>query len=549
MSVASDDAVAARYALRFRIGIFFAILALMALALALTFQITMGAVLDHYSEALDEEEEKTRILFVETQLLMARQSQLQSVLPNIDGESRSIDMPGWLDALTRLQLAHQELARLVAQNVGDSTEAKQFTQLSQSVERLQAIFRHAEEQGVIVIEELRRLEALTEAALKLVDDMAAYIDKEMREIRQEALNKSRKSVRWGWSVAAAAIVLSLLVATLLVRRLTRKLGAIAQGVQRVAQGRLDQPIALPHPTQRDELDLIGEHINQAATQLDAAQREARRERDHLAQVSQTLANFFPPQVRERILSGRLSDRIASQRRKLTVFFSDLVGFTRAVENMEAEDLTRLLNEYFHEMSEIALAHGGVIDKYVGDAMLVFFGDDEGDVDPREGAAACVAMAAQMQQSMVGLRQRWANQGVARPFHVRMGIATGYCAVGIFGSEKRRDYTIIGNTVNLASRLESAAQPDEALVSHETYVLTRELFHFTPREPMTVKGVAEPVQAYSVGEPRGAQGGGVIAREGRGFSLFLDADSLDDAARESLAEALARASKSLQPPIN
>ena len=124
------------------------------------------------------------------------------------------------------------------------------------------------------------------------------------------------------------------------------------------------------------------------------------------------------------------------------------------------------------MSKIALEHGATIDKYIGDAFLAFFGDPE-TRGVRQDAIACVEMAIAMQRRMTELQSEWRDAGLERPFHLRIGINTGYCTVGNFGSEDRMDYTIIGGEVNLASRLQSHAEPGGILLSHETYSLVKD----------------------------------------------------------------------------
>src|SRR6185295_102882 len=160
-------------------------------------------------------------------------------------------------------------------------------------------------------------------------------------------------------------------------------------------------------------------------------------------------------------------KIASRRKELTVFFSDIAGFTETTDRLESEDLTRLLNHYLTEMSQIALSYGATVDKYVGDAIVIFFGDPE-TRGVKEDALACVKMAIAMRQKMAELQDTWRDSGIANPLRCRIGINTGFCTVGNFGSEDRMDYTIIGSGVNLASRLESASAPGEILLSYETY---------------------------------------------------------------------------------
>jgi class 3 adenylate cyclase len=184
------------------------------------------------------------------------------------------------------------------------------------------------------------------------------------------------------------------------------------------------------------------------------------------------------------------------RKKLTVFFSDIADFTATTDKLESEELTELLNHYLTEMAKIALEHGATIDKYVGDAILAFFGDPE-TRGIRQDALACVKMAIAMQNRMEGLRAEWAGSGFELPFHLRIGINTGYCTVGNFGSEDRMDYTIIGGEVNLASRLQAHADLGGILLANETYALVKDEIEAEELPALTVKGFSSPIRSYRV----------------------------------------------------
>jgi adenylate cyclase len=216
----------------------------------------------------------------------------------------------------------------------------------------------------------------------------------------------------------------------------------------------------------------------------------------LEALSSKLSKYLSPQVYRSIFSGQQNVEIASKRKKLTVFFSDVAAFTETTENLESEELTEVLNHYLTEMSAIALEHGATIDKYIGDAMLLFFGDPE-TRGVKEDAKACVQMAIAMQRRMRQLEQEWRQRGLERPFRIRMGISTGFCTVGNFGSQDRMDYTIIGNEVNLASRLESAAEPGSILVANETNALVQEIVLTEEQPPITVKGFLRPINTFKV----------------------------------------------------
>ena len=208
--------------------------------------------------------------------------------------------------------------------------------------------------------------------------------------------------------------------------------------------------------------------------------------EFLATLSMKISRYLSPQIYKSIFSGQKDVTIQTERKKLTIFFSDIQDFTATTERLQPEEITPLLNEYFTEMSKIALSHGGTIDKFVGDAMLIFFGDPETRGDA-EDARACLRMAIEMQDRIAGLNAKWRNAGIEQPFRVRMGINTGYCNVGNFGSDDRMDYTIIGAEANLAARLQAVAQAGHIVVSYETYALVRDTVVAQALPPITHEG--------------------------------------------------------------
>ncbi|PAJ72880.1 hypothetical protein CJF42_18930 [Pseudoalteromonas sp. NBT06-2] len=210
----------------------------------------------------------------------------------------------------------------------------------------------------------------------------------------------------------------------------------------------------------------------------------------------SLSKYLSPQIYKFIFSGERSVKVETNRKNLTVFFSDIQGFTQLTDSTEPEVLSTLLNEYFNEMSQIAMRFGGTVDKYMGDAIMIFYGDPESK-GHKQDAVDCILMALEMRKKMKVLRDKWLSEGIYEPLQIRAGVNTGYCTVGNFGSEDRLDYTIIGGTVNLASRLESIAQSDELLISHQTYMLVKDIVFCEKRERITVKGIAYSIQTYRV----------------------------------------------------
>jgi PAS domain S-box-containing protein len=260
----------------------------------------------------------------------------------------------------------------------------------------------------------------------------------------------------------------------------------------------------------------------------------------LAALSSKLAKYLAPQVYDSIFTGQQDVKIVSTRKKLTVCFSDLVGFTEITDRMESEELTQLLNHYLTEMSRIALQYGATIDKYVGDAIVMFFGDPT-TLGVKQDALACVHMALAMQQRVGELAEEWRNSGIETPLCCRIGIHTGYCTVGNFGSEDRMDYTMVGGTVNLASRLEHEAAPGGVLISFETYAQVKDDVLCEERGHVRVKGIARPVETYAVVGLKHASEHPATPN----LRLELDADRMSDDERKAAAHALQRALESLE----
>ena len=216
----------------------------------------------------------------------------------------------------------------------------------------------------------------------------------------------------------------------------------------------------------------------------------------LEDLATKLAKYLSPQIYQSIFSEAPGQSKAHARKNLTVFFSDIVQFTDLSDTLEPERLAVVINSYLSEMASIALECGGTIDKFIGDAVLIFFGDPDSDGEI-EDALKCLEMAIRMQLRVSELQKYWQKQGVSRGLHVRMGITTGYCTVGNFGSEQRLDYTVLGSPVNLAARLQAMAEPDTILIDEATHSLVGEQVNCREADQIMPKGFARPVQVYQV----------------------------------------------------
>jgi adenylate cyclase len=283
-------------------------------------------------------------------------------------------------------------------------------------------------------------------------------------------------------------------------------------------------------------------------QIRAMNRELASANDFLASVSMKISKYLSPQIYKSIFSGQRDVKITTERKKLTIFFSDIKDFTATAEHMQPEEFTSLLNEYLTEMSGIALAHGATLDKFIGDAILCFFGDPE-TRGVAEDARACIRMAIAMQQRLKELNDIWRARGIDTPFETRMGINTGYCNVGNFGSDDRMAYTIVGAEANLAARLQSFAEPGGIVMSYETYSLVKDLVSARRLEPITFKGISLPVVPYAVDLKSGDEA--VIEAEADGLSLRLDLNAVDSenaaSVRKRLQEAVDALTTRMQGP--
>ena len=245
-----------------------------------------------------------------------------------------------------------------------------------------------------------------------------------------------------------------------------------------------------HPFQADDLELLTVAGYQAALAIERARNlEAARAAD-LQRFK--LLRHFSPDVAAAILGheGLDDDPLgASIRDDVTVLFSDIHGFTQFAENLPVLELADLLREYFREMTAAVFEEGGTLDKFIGDGLMAIFGAPVADP---AGAEHAVRSACRMRERLASLNRRLPSD---RQLTIRIGVNTGRVVAGVLGSPERMEFTVIGDTVNVASRLESIAEPGAVYVGRATYERTRALFAYRELGPRTVKGRAAPVDVY------------------------------------------------------
>jgi adenylate cyclase len=276
-------------------------------------------------------------------------------------------------------------------------------------------------------------------------------------------------------------LLGMLVAGVQASHVSRPLMALKRAVEAIGKGDLETQVAV---VGNDEFGAVGRAVNTMV--------EGLRERE---MVKTAFARYVSGQVLDTVLSSGQMPAVAGTRRRVTLLFSDIRGFTGIAENLRPESVVELLNEYFESMVDIVFRYHGTLDKFIGDGLMVIFGAPVDDPDQEEHA---VQAAIEMQQEVHRLSRKWALAGRAE-IRIGIGINSGHAIVGNIGSNRRLEFTAIGDTVNLASRLESATKElaVDILISEYTHDAVRGAFQMERRGEIHVKGRTEPVVTYSV----------------------------------------------------
>jgi adenylate cyclase len=248
-------------------------------------------------------------------------------------------------------------------------------------------------------------------------------------------------------------------------------------------------------------DLEAEHL----AELSRLNRrlEARIE-EQVAELVRTgeLKRFLPQEVAESVLRGDLEPDEAFVRRKITVLVADMVGFTDLSDSLEPEELAHVVNEYLREMTALTVSHGGTLIDFAGDGVLAIYGapnaSDE-QVQAVQAIRTAVSMRARVRELAAALRRR----AIPADLQIRVGMNTGHCTLGVFGSDVMRAYKAVGFPVNIAARLQTAADPGSILCGFRTYALVEDVVDAARREPLSVKGASRPVEAWEILELRDA----------------------------------------------
>jgi adenylate cyclase len=305
---------------------------------------------------------------------------------------------------------------------------------------------------------------------------------------KDALTNVNSVVNIIWIFTIILIVLVTILSIYAARALLKPLNQLKDGADEISQGKFDSKIEI---TTHDEFKDLGDAFNNMAGQLNKFHEEQKQKQKNLESA---FGQYVGDQMIDNILKGE-KVKLGGERKYITVLFSDIKNFTTISESLEPEVLVKHLNKYLTAMTDIIIKHGGVIDKYIGDAILAFWGAPL----PMEDHAykACLA-AEEMIDKLKEIQKEWAEQGLPE-IDIRIGVNTGGALVGNVGSEQRLSYTVIGDVVNLASRLEGLNKQyrTRIMISQKTYIEVRSQVTSRELDTVEVKGKTEGVKVYEL----------------------------------------------------
>jgi adenylate cyclase len=250
-------------------------------------------------------------------------------------------------------------------------------------------------------------------------------------------------------------------------------------------------LSKPYAFSKEELDIFSVVAAEAAISYDRAHSHAELSRRAIER--QALERFLSSVIVEKILASPDEIRLGGENQVATILFADIRGFTRLSERLPPQKIVELLNEYFSEMTDLIFDNGGTLDKYLGDGIMALFGAPWPKPDD---AQRSVKTASEMQRALTALNRQWQARG-QEPLQMGLGINTGQVTAGNIGCSKRMDYTVIGDAVNLASRLCTHAAGGQILISESTFKEIHGGFPAQRLESIKVKGKAAPVEVYEI----------------------------------------------------
>lgn len=280
-------------------------------------------------------------------------------------------------------------------------------------------------------------------------------------------------------IGIAFLILGIGASFYISRRLTGNLGRVVSTMKMVEEGNLDQKVSVKS---KDEIGDMAHTFNMMI--------EGLRERERIKDI---FSRYVSRQVAERIFKERDAIKLEGERRRVTILFADIRGFTTIAEKMLPEEVVSMLNEYFSEIIDIIFRYGGIIDKFIGDAIMVVY---NAPLTQDNHELRAILSGLSIQKALSDINEKRKREGKVT-IEMGIGINTGDAVAGSIGSEKRMEYTVVGSEVNLAQRIVSRSGGGQILISESTYMSIKDRVKVLALEPITVKGIENPVAVYSV----------------------------------------------------
>jgi class 3 adenylate cyclase len=329
-------------------------------------------------------------------------------------------------------------------------------------------------------------------SLKLGSESFRFLLSPFNDTRQQAigtyviLRSEDKALRFEREIQRSIVIIGALgvlfafaMALVIAQRITQPLTGLLQGVQEIARGNLNFTVPVKS---RDELAVLADSFNQMTQGLKEKER-----------VTNILGKYISPEVARKVLEQKEGVALKGERRECAVMFTDIRGFTAMSENASPEKIVADLNEYFTLMVDLVVEYEGTLDKFIGDAIMAVWG---APIPFEDKELRAVSAALDMQQALGQLNKSRIDKNQV-PLTMGVGLNTGIMISGNLGSDKRTDYTVIGEEVNLASRLCSKAAPGQILISDSMYRKLKGLVEVRALDPISLKGFSEPVKVYEV----------------------------------------------------
>lgn len=296
-------------------------------------------------------------------------------------------------------------------------------------------------------------------------------------IIEEVVESMRKSIQM---IMFAGLLLGAVGAFIVASMQVRPILMLVSAVRAIGEGKLDQKIEIKR---KDEIGDLTDAFNDMAKGL--------QEREF---IRQTFQKFVHKDVANELLSNPDMVKVGGERKKATIIFTDIRGFTPLSESLKPEDLIGLVNGYFKQLLPIIDRNGGVLDKFIGDAMMIVFG---APIEKDDDAMRAVRTGLEMQQKLQEMKKEKEKEG-RKTIVMGIGINTGYVVAGNVGSEDRMEYTVLGDVVNVAARIEGQSRTGEVMISEETYNEVRDFIKVSGDvDQVALKGKSKPMNIYTV----------------------------------------------------